>query len=93
VDRLLGEWGVPKDSPAGRQEFARWVEARCWAEETGAYEPVGWCVGSGKFGQELLAQVSELATYTDGGEEIRRSALAKAERIAQEELKVLGWSA
>ena len=22
VDRLLGEWGIPKDSPAGRAEFA-----------------------------------------------------------------------
>ena len=93
VDRLFGEWGVPQDSPAGRQEFARRVEARRRAEQAGEYEPVGWCVGSEEFRQELLAQVSELATPQDGGEEIRQSALAKAERIAQEELKTLGWSA
>jgi hypothetical protein len=33
VDRLFGEWGVPKASPAGRQELARSVEARRRAEE------------------------------------------------------------
>ena len=43
--------------------------------------------------QELLAQVSELGTPKNGEEAIRSSALAKAERSAQEELKVLGWSA
>ena|SRR5437667_11477886 len=36
---------------------------------------------------ELLAQVSELASPKHAGEEIRQSALAKAERIAQEELQ------
>jgi hypothetical protein len=35
VDRLFGKWGVPKDSPAGRQELARRVKARRRAEETG----------------------------------------------------------
>ena len=39
VDRLFGEWGVPKNSPGGRQELAPRVEARRRAEETGAYEP------------------------------------------------------
>jgi hypothetical protein len=52
-----------------------------------------WLLGSEDFGQELLAQVSELATPKDGGEEVRQSALAKAQRIAQEELDALGWSA
>ena len=46
-----------------------------------------------EFRQELLAQVNELATPQDGGEEIRQSALAKAQRIAEEELSVPGWSA
>jgi hypothetical protein len=81
-----------------RHRVKRWIKkswhavARRRAEETGAYEPVRWRVGSDEFRQELLAQVSELATPKDGGKEIRRTALAKAERIAQEELKVLGWS-
>ena len=92
VDRLLGEWGIPKDSPAGRQEFGGRMETRRRAEGTGDYEPKGWCLGSERFRQELLAQVGELATPQDGGEEIRQSALAKAQRIAQEELDALGWS-
>jgi hypothetical protein len=36
-------------------------------------------------------QVSQLATPQDGGEELRQSAPAKAQRIAQEELDALGW--
>ena len=55
--------------------------------------PSGWCMGSEEFRQELLAQVSEMATPKDGGEEVRQSALAKAQRIAQEELDALGWAA
>jgi REP element-mobilizing transposase RayT len=93
VDRLLGEWGIPKDSPAGREQFAARMEARRRAELTGEYEPGGWCVGSEEFRQELLAQVSELASPRHAGEEIRQSALAKAQRIAQEELEALGWTA
>src|SRR5512137_1799867 len=41
VDRLLGEWGIPTDSPAGRQEFAGRVEARRRAEGASDYEPTG----------------------------------------------------
>ena len=93
VDRLLGEWGIPRDSPAGREEFAGRMEARRRAEGSGEYEPRGWCLGSEEFRQELLAQVSEMATPKDGGEEVRQSALAKAQRIAQEELDALGWAA
>jgi len=40
----------------------------------------------------LLAQVGELASPKHAGEEIRQSALAKAQRIVQEELGALGWS-
>jgi hypothetical protein len=36
--------------------------------------------------------VSELASPKHAGEEIRQSALAKAQRITQEELRILGWS-
>jgi hypothetical protein len=93
VDRLLGEWGIPRDSQAGREEFAGRMEARRRAEGTGEYEPRGWCLGSEEFRQELLAQVSQMATPQDGGEEVRQSALVKAQWIAQEELDALGWAA
>ena len=55
VDRLLGEWGIPKDSAAGREQFAGQMEARRRAEGVGGYEPQGWCLGSEEFRQELLA--------------------------------------
>ena len=92
VDRLLGEWGIAKDSAAGREELAGRMEARRRAEGAGEYEPQGWYWGREEFRQELLAQVNELATPQDGGEEIRQSALAKAQRIAEEELSVPGWT-
>jgi hypothetical protein len=81
VDRLLGEWGIPKDSPSGRQEFAGRMEARRRAEGGGGYEPQGWCLGSEEFRQELLAQVSAQTGPRHAGEEIGESRQAKAERI------------
>ena len=91
VDRLLGEWGIPTDSPAGRQELAGRMEARRRAEGSGEYEPRGWCSGSEEFGQELLAQVSAQAGPRHTGQEIGESGQAEAERIVQEELERLGW--
>jgi REP element-mobilizing transposase RayT len=93
VDRLLGEWGIPFDSPAGRQEFALRVEARRKAETLDDYDGKGWCSGSEQFRDELLAQVNELAKSEHSGPEVREAGLAKAERIAQEELSRLNWSA
>src|SRR5437899_2600041 len=47
VDRLLGEWGIPKDSPAGRERFAECMETRRRAETEGEFKMVrrGWCLG------------------------------------------------
>jgi hypothetical protein len=47
----------------------------------------GWCLGSEEFRQELLAQVSELASLQHRGREIQESGMAKAERILREELR------
>src|SRR5262249_20898436 len=92
VERLFGEWGIPRDSVAGREQFAGLMEARRRAEGAGEYALEGWCLGNEEFRQELLAQVSKLASPRHAGEEIRESALAKANRITQEELKSLGWT-
>jgi hypothetical protein len=41
VDRLLGEWGIPKDSPAGRQRLERRaLEERRRAEEGEEFKPI-----------------------------------------------------
>jgi hypothetical protein len=55
-------------------------------------EPRGWRLGSEEFRHELLARVSELARPRHAGEEIRESALAKAQRIAEAEPEALGWT-
>ena len=68
VDRLFGEWGIPVDSPVGREQFAGQMEARRRAEGMGEFEPKGWCLGSEAFRQELLAQVSQLASSRHAGE-------------------------
>ena len=92
---MLGEWGIPNDSPAGRLQFGSYLEARRRAEEEPDYDPYrkGWCIGSQELRQELLAQVSQLASAAHRGPEIQESGLAKAQRILQEELKALGWAA
>jgi len=92
VDRLLGEWGIPTDSAAGREQFAGHMEVRRRAEGAGEYEPQAWCLGSDEFREELLAQVNQLASPSHTGEEVRQSAEAKAEWIIEEELRLVGWS-
>ena len=58
VDRLLGEYGIPKDSPAGRQQLERVLEERRGAEEGGEFKAIrrGWCLGEGQFRKESLAE-------------------------------------
>jgi hypothetical protein len=95
TDRLLGEWGIPKDSPAGRLQFGSYVEARRKTEGEPEYDPYrnGWCIGSQEFRQELLEQVGQLASPAHRGPEILESDVAKAQRILREELRRLGWTA
>lgn len=94
VDRLLGEWRIPKDSPAGRRFFSKGMERRRWADLNREFKPVerGWCLGGEEFRRELLEQVSRSAGPRHVGEEVRQSAQAKAEGLAREELTRLGWS-
>jgi REP element-mobilizing transposase RayT len=88
VDRLLGEWGIPTDSAAGREQFAVRMEARRRGEEAGPGEtlPTGWCLGSEEFREELLQQMSVLSGRHYGGPEWKESGEKKAERIVAEEL-------
>jgi putative transposase len=94
VDRLLGEHGIPKDSPAGRKELGGRLEAQRAAEETGEYKPIrrGWCLGGEAFREELLAKMSERLGAEHYGAERAESDAAKAERIVREELKRRKWT-
>jgi len=93
VDRLLGEMGIPKDSAAGRRQFASRTEQRR-SEEAGqdwAKLRRGWCFGGEAFRQELLAQLQEKAKPSHYGGERQEAAEEKAKRIIGEELRSLGW--
>jgi REP element-mobilizing transposase RayT len=94
VDRLLGEHGIPRDSPAGLHEFEKRMELRRRTEDGAEFKPLvrGWCLGSQAFRKELLAWMSEKRGAEHFGAELRESAQDKANRLVQEELKGLGWT-
>lgn len=94
VDRLLGEIGIPKDSPAGRKEFGRRMEARRWEGKPEEWKGVrhGWCLGNKGFRKELLAQMAERVGESHYGVERQESGEEKAERMVEEELRRRRWT-
>lgn len=95
VDRLLGEHGLGPDSAASRQEFARRMEARRWAEtEAEALQGFrrGWCLGGEAFKRRLLEELEGQLGEHHSGQLRQEVGAAKAERIVAEELGRLGWS-
>jgi hypothetical protein len=95
VDRLLGEYRIPKDSVAGRRALERELEDRRRAEDSESYRPLrrGWFVGDMALREELLAAVSTQARAEHYGEELRESAEEKAERLVASELRRRKWRA
>jgi hypothetical protein len=93
VDRLLGEYRIPEDSPAGRRRLEEVLEQRRGAEEGDAFKPIrrGWFLGKEALKQELLAQVSKKVGKWHYGEAVQESAEAKAEGIVKEELRKRKW--
>jgi hypothetical protein len=94
TDRLLGEKGIPKDSPAGRRELARLMEERRWQETAEDYAQLrrGGCLGDEEFRRELLARGKPAGASHYGGERRERDE-AKARRLVAEHLQRLGWTA
>src|SRR5437588_4637157 len=89
VDRLLGEWGIPKDSAAGREHFELLMETRRASEDVAELRKIrrGWCYGSEAFRAELLEQMEKSFGPHHDGPERHESAQAKAERLFNEELE------
>jgi len=94
VDRLLGEAGIPRDSAAGRREFARRMESRRKEESGADYEEArnGWCLGDDDFRAELLAAAKPKPGQPHFGSQQSETALQSAEEIAREELGKHGWT-
>jgi REP element-mobilizing transposase RayT len=93
VDRLLGEYRVPKDSRAGRRYLERCVEERRTGEEPKVYRSVrrGWCLGDKGFRKELLEGMGGGVGAENYGEERRESEVEQAERIVRSELRKARW--
>ena len=94
VGRLLGEHGIPADSPAGRRVFEQRMEERRRLEEGPVvWKPLrrGWCLGAETFREELLAQMSERRGAHHYGQELQEADEHKAESIVREELARRGW--
>jgi hypothetical protein len=94
VDRLLGEYRIPKDSPAGRRVLEQELEARRSAGETGEFKALrrGWCLGSEAFRNELLQQMCDGLGEHHGGDERRETEEAHAEEMVRRELARRKWS-
>jgi REP element-mobilizing transposase RayT len=94
VDRLLGEHGLPGDTPAARQEFERRMEARRLepGDEAGLQAlRRGWLLGSQEFRDQMLEQIDDKIGEHHFGKLRLETAEAKAERIITEELGRLNW--
>jgi hypothetical protein len=94
VDRLLGEWGIPKDSAAGRRVFGERMESRRGEDWRGEFRRVerGWCLGGEPFRRERLEQVSTRPGPSHFGEAVQEAERAQAERLVVAGLKRMGWS-
>jgi putative transposase len=94
VDRVLGEAGIPKDSPAGRRQFARRMEMRRWENDEPMWKQIrrGWALGDEEFREELLQAMEQRSSEYIAGDEIKASEENKAERLIKGQLRVLGWT-
>src|SRR5689334_1000340 len=94
ADRLLGEWGIQKDSPAGRRVLRQHVERRRQEDLDKAFRRMerGWFLGGEDFKQELLAQVDIAPSPSHFGEMLHEAMEARAERLLNEALQRIGWS-
>jgi hypothetical protein len=94
VDRLLGEWRIPKDSETGRRIFSERMEARRREVLAGQFKKVerGWCLGSEAFRRELLEQVTAGPGPSHYGAEVQEGAQVRAERLVLEGLKRRRWT-
>lgn len=96
VERLLGEWGVAKDTAAGRRRLQQAMEQRQqleWSKETEDWKRLrrGWCWGPKSFREELLEMIGQKRGHQHYGEELRESDEQKAERLVQALLRQRGW--
>lgn len=91
VDRLLGEYQISRDNPAGRRQLEAEVEAKRAAEADYRQVRRGWFLGTDAFRKELLEQMKERLGTEHYGNERYETMESHAERVVAEELKRRRW--
>ena len=93
VDRLLGEYRIPKDSAAGRRHMEAALERRRGSESGDEFKALrrGWYLGDDSFRKELLDQMNEGLGAEHYGAERSETVEAHAEGIVLEEFKRRRW--
>jgi putative transposase len=93
VDRLLGEYRIPRDTAAGRRYLEKCLEEWRAGEEGRDYRGLrrGWFFGDKALKRALLEDMKGGFGENHRGEEVWESALQHAESVVAEELKGLGW--
>lgn len=91
VDRLFGELGIEKDSPAGRRRFREMTEKHRSAEDPDQYRNIrrGWCFGGDAFLKRCRKAVGRKLKAEHSGIERRESEQQHAEDLIAMELKRL----
>src|SRR3989442_8581582 len=86
---------IAQDTAAGRRQFERNMEQRRLQETGQGWKGLrrGWYWGDEAFRQELLGQMTDRLGAEHYGQERAETAEAKAQRIVEQELKGLRWSA
>ena len=94
VGRLLGEWGIPKDSAAGRRAMAQGLERRRTEDTRDEFRRIerGWCLGDKEFARELLEEVFQPPGTSHYGEVVQEAVEVRAERLVSARLKAMGWT-
>jgi putative transposase len=94
VDRLLGEYRIPRDTLAGRRHLETSLETRRASEAGTDYKPLrrGWYVGPNTFRKELLGQMQEKIGAEHYGVERGETSEALAEKLVCSELKRRKWT-
>ena len=89
VDRLLGEYRIPRDRAAGRRHLEAQVEQRRAAEAGADYRSIrrGWFLGNEEFRKELLGRMVERVGENHYAQERQESGEEKARGIVAEEMK------
>ena len=96
VDRLLGEYGVQADTPAGRRHFMEATEARRQSQRgLGKQRDLfwrKWRFGADDFAELLASKLGRRGEPDESPPAREELDAVRAERLVREALKSEGWS-